>query len=528
MITSDRPFFKNRSLKGNLTRRDFFRLGIAGAIVFGLNKGCKTDTGAGTPLVLPEGVYELTDGRTLYDDFDGGGNLQTYNSQNLAEAGKISSRLWLNYPGTDITGGPAASGLLTVVNEDGQRFEYGLQERRVREISAYLVENPRPVTAFEREVLERLLNDKGITAVADVEAREFEKQVKVIQYVFNNRRELFNERGRKLAEIISAKGGSSLTQECLDDLVNQGFDETELFVLSRLLAEKQLYGNIEDSTLKKSPTRGGDIISRASSWKNELEEIIYVFDAEGRLIDAVPHMPGQPYHGAKKLFWRGLKDGRCETDKGPIVIEKGKIYGIAEVVSAGASGYALRMTNIEGFELRCYLYNPRDVEFADNKSFSGELMLSSKSEAEDFSAAFDYHTTIPEQPPGRSWFTQIGLRRDPEGDVFIMAQTCNYNLGYRTYKHLGPAQLDRWYNLGLDIVTKAEDSRLQDNEFRVDFFVDGVLKASDIPEDAALLLDPARTGSGPNRNLAVFREKGSGDVVALFDNIKAVYKNRIS
>ncbi len=528
MNNSAGPFLKDRLIKGNLTRRDFFRLGLAGAIVFGLNKGCKTDTGANGPLVLPEGVYELTDGRTLYDDFDGGGNLQTYNNQNLAEAGKISSRLWLNFPGTDITDSPTASGLLTVVNEEGQRVEYGLQERRVREIATYLVENPRPVTALEREVLERLLNDKGKAAVTDVETREFEKQVKVIQYVFNNRRELFNENGRKLAEIISVKGASGLTEECLDDLVKQGFDEIELSVVSRLLAEKQLYDHFEDSHLRKSSTSGDDIVQAATSWRNDFEEIKYVFDAEGRLIDAVPHIPGQPYHGAKKLFWMGVKNGRCETGQGPVVIEKGKIYGMAEVVSIGANGYALRMINTQGFELRCYLYNPRDVEFADNKSFSGELMLSSKSEAEDFSAAFDFHTTIPEQPPGRSWFTQIGLRRDPEGNVFIMTQTCNYNLGYRTYKHLGPAQLDRWYKLGLDIVTRAEDSRLQDNEFRIDFFVDGVLVASDIPEDAALLLDPARTGSGPNRNLAVFREKGSGDVIALFDNIKAVYKNRIS
>lgn len=297
MNKSSGQFIKNRMTKRDLTRRDFFRLGLAGAVIFGLNKGCKTETGANAPgqsepSVLPEGVYELTDGRTLYDDFDGSGNLQTYNNQNLAEAGKISSKLWLNYPGTEIADSPAASELLTVVNEKGQRVEYGLQQRQVREMAAYLVENPRPVTAFEREVLGRLLNDKGKTAIADVEARAFEKQVKVIQYVLNNRRELFNERGRKLIEIISAKGASSLAQDGFYDLVKQGFDETELFVLSRLMAEKQAYENIENSLVRKALKGGDDIVRAAAERRNEFEEIKYVFDAEGRLIDAVPHIPG--------------------------------------------------------------------------------------------------------------------------------------------------------------------------------------------------------------------------------------------
>ena len=68
---------------------------------------------------------------------------------------------------------------------------------------------------------------------------------------------------------------------------------------------------------------------------------------------------------------------------------------------------------------------------------------------------------------------------------------------------LGAVALDEWHALRLDIVTKADDPRLGDQDLRLDYYLDGELKASRIPEDSAILIDPARTGLGPHRSLVV-------------------------
>jgi hypothetical protein len=59
-------------IKATLNRRDFIRLGLAGAAVSCFESGCETKSPA-VPLHHSDEVYELTDGRTLYDDFDGTG-----------------------------------------------------------------------------------------------------------------------------------------------------------------------------------------------------------------------------------------------------------------------------------------------------------------------------------------------------------------------------------------------------------------------------------------------------------------------
>jgi hypothetical protein len=86
---------------------------LTGTALSWLGRGCqrKSDSGSTpTPPPEPDAVYELTDGLTLYDDFDGHGNLQSYNNQHLAEAGRISTRIWNVWTGwgtADIVGDPA-------------------------------------------------------------------------------------------------------------------------------------------------------------------------------------------------------------------------------------------------------------------------------------------------------------------------------------------------------------------------------------------------------------------------------------
>jgi hypothetical protein len=374
--------------KGALKRRDFIKLGLTGAALSCLNSGCENKTPTNPP-DQPEQVYELTDGRTLYDDFDGSGNLQTYDNQNLAEDGKLNSKLWDTSHGTEVVQNPAVSGLLTVINEDGQRVEYGLEEERSQEIE-------------------------------------------------------------------------------------------------------------------------------------------YVFDADGKLIQAVPHTPGQPYHGSKKLLWVGTRNGRFDTENGPLIVEKGTIYRSARVVPTGGSGWVLRLTSSLPGLMGCFLAHPRDIAFADFRTLSADMMVPSTSTARSFYAALDYHTTIPEQPPGKSWFTDLGIHKYTNGELYLFAQCRNMNAGNGSYLQLGQARSDIWYNLRQNIVTTREDPTLGDNELRIEYFVNGILRATEIPEDSELLLDPERTGWGPNRLLIIYVEKADGDSVAYFDNIKAVYRNRLA
>jgi hypothetical protein len=379
-----------------LTRRDLFRLGLTGTILSWLNPGCQRNSAPSSPTnppTEPEPVYQLTDGLTLYDDFDGHGNFQAFDNQNLAEAGKISTRIWNIWTGwgtADVVENSSASNLLTVVNEDGQRVEYRSQ----------------------------------------------------------------------------GKNG---------------------------------------------------------------EEIKRVYDADGKLIYAVPHIPGEPYHGSRKLFWLGAKEGRFETPDGPVRVQEGKVYGVAEITPAGGTGNALRLAgSLRSGAVSIEINNPAELEAADNKSFSADMMLSSSSTSRRLSAILDYHTTIPDQPPGKSWFAQIGIGTILSDDFYIIGQYGNVNAPYRFLQYLGSAVADTWYNLRMDMVTKKDDNSLNDNELRIDYYVNGALLLSSIPEDSDVILDPQRTGAGPSRILTVGTSQDNKSAVAYFDNVRAVYKNRIS
>ncbi len=499
-------------------------------MISSLGLACKNDTGTSpwkpSEPSVPQPVYELTDGLVLYDDFDGNGGLQSYDHQNLAVAGTLSSKLWLAGQAAEVVFDPARRELFTVLNEAGQRVEYGLQERQVQDILTYLADHPRPVTAYEREVLENLVTDRGKMIISDIETKELERQAKVIQYILNNKMELFNERGRELAEMLSAQSASIPAQEALAALAKRGLDEGELLVLGRLIAEKRVYEDYQNSPVRRVLREGESVVRAAIGRRIVWQEIKYVFDAEGKLVDAATHIPGQPYHGSQKLLLVGAKDGSYKTGDHSIQIMKGKVYGLARLEPSARSGYVLKITNQLPF-YKCTLNSPPFIDFADFRSFSADVMLSSASTMQNSCAGLDYHTTIPEQPPGRSWGAQVLILKNLEGNIFVMGQYYNVNLGIFTGDNLGPAELDRWYNLRLDIVTERDDSSLKDNELRLDYYLDGVFKASRIPEDSEILLDPERTGAGPHRGLAVAGEEGTGIALGYFDNVRGVYKNRV-
>ncbi len=198
---------------------------------------------------------------------------------------------------------------------------------------------------------------------------------------------------------------------------------------------------------------------------------------------------------------------------------------------APVPNYVIGITCDVGVTAFTWFGNPMVIEFAEFGSLSADVMLSSRSTASNPSVSLNYHTTIPEQPPGRSWWVSLGILRDPAqpGGAFVLGQYINYNLGIIQNDYLGPAALDEWRNLRLDILTKADDPGLGDQDLRLDYYLDGALKASRIPEDSAILIDPERTGLGPHRSLVVNREGNSvGQAIGYFDNIRAAYSNRIA
>jgi len=206
------------------------------------------------------------------------------------------------------------------------------------------------------------------------------------------------------------------------------------------------------------------------------------------------------------------------------------------------SGYApppglLPVSNFV-LEIRCdielmeyaWLGSPREIEFVEFRSLGADVMLSSRSGASRPSACLNFHTTIPEQPPGRSWYVSLGLFKDAAeaGRAFVMGQYVNFNLGLVQNDYLGPAALDQWRSLRLDILTKADDPGLGEQDIRLDYYLDGALKMSRIPEDSAILIDPERTALGPHRSLIVNREANpTGPAFGYFDNVRAVYRNRV-
>jgi hypothetical protein len=374
--------------EGPLKRRDLLKMGLAGIVLSGLNRGCENKSSSNPPDPSDQ-AYELTDGQALYDDFDGHGCLQTYNNENLAEAGKLSSRIWAaTAEGAEVVDNPVGGGLLAVVNEDGQRVEYRRDEEKSREIK-------------------------------------------------------------------------------------------------------------------------------------------YVYDADGRLLRASSHVPGEPYHGSRKLFWTGARNGRLVTAAGPMIVEKGKVYGTAELEPMSPSGRVLKLASrLAGF-MGLILTSRRDVEFKDCRRLCGDIMVPSSATGTDYWASVDYHTTIPEQPPGVSWFTEFGIRKFSGEELRLFAQCINRNTEYRVYFDIGKAEPDTWYSFRMDVVTQRDDPALAANELRIDYYINGELKGYEFPWDGELLLNPDRTGSGPDRYVRLLVENPGGESIAYFDNIEAVYSNRI-
>ncbi len=515
-----------------MSRRDTLRACMAATALPILHSACNNGPKYGPPGDQddpgPQPVLELTDGRSLYDDFDGHGNLQTYDGRNLAEPCLLSERIWGAKVGYEVLDGADQGQDPVALNEDGQRIEYRRQERMVEEIIGFIRQNPRPILGWERDILDGWLNDRGRALTAGLEARPVESQLKVVRCLLDRRGELFNERGRELARLLAGGGPNGPPGAEVACLVEKGYGEAEVLLLARLAAEREQFERFRRSPLQGMIREGESLLGAVTGIRRDIGETAYIYDPAGRLVDAEPHIPGRPYRGTRRLALPESVGSSPSKSRMPLSDSAESARGRGEVVpSVRRGGCVLRVTNPVQPYIKMLLNNPEILDPQDFGSFSADVLLSSASSGRLASAGLDYHTTIPEQELGRSWYAQIVIVGG-ESEVYIMGHYTNINTGVYQGRKLGSAAFDTWTNLRLDILTAEDDPALGADAMRLDFYVDGVFKASLFPEDSPILLDPERTGLGPHRSLIVYAAKGTSNAVGFFDNVRAVYENRIS
>lgn len=222
-------------------------------------------------------------------------------------------------------------------------------------------------------------------------------------------------------------------------------------------------------------------------------------------------------------------DGRDQAETG-VLSERLWIHDDgSRIIEREGHGFVLEIGCVGQMSAYAWLVNPREIEFAEFGSLRADVRLLSRSTAQRPCAGLNFHTTIPEQPPGRSWQVTLGLFKDPSGvGALVLGQHANMNLGIVQNDLLGRVGLDEWHALRLDICTRADDPLLGPQDIRLDYYLDGTIMASCIPDDSAILIDPDRTGLGPHRSLLVFGDESGGDAFAEFDNVHARYKDRIT
>jgi hypothetical protein len=260
------------------------------------------------------------------------------------------------------------------------------------------------------------------------------------------------------------------------------------------------------------------------------EEPVYALTAGDSLYDDFDgHGCFQTYDGRDQATAAALAERLWVHNDRAEVVDRSSLLGNQAAVVEVLPDHVLEVGSVGQLLSYAWLNSPREIDFADFGSLRADVLLSSRSTAPHPCAGLNFHTTIPEQPPGRSWQVTLGIYGIPgESGALVIGQYANLNLGILQNDTLGPAALDEWHALRLDIMTKAGDPALGEQDLRLDYYLDGVLKASRIPEDSAILIDPARTGLGPHRSLIVTRDGYEGVAYGYFDDVRARYLDRIA
>lgn len=466
----------------------------------------------------------------LYDDFDGNGCYQNQDGINLAEKGDLGREVW------------AGEGQISEENGRGYVANISMKNGETEGKKIYLI-NPAQVvykdfSSFSADVmLPSRSKCKGYSAQLSLESAYTIGSEKVYWWIDLG----LNHYGDRYHVYYSTKNFDGADSKYFegpavkpDTWYNLRIDADKLAdsrtKLTYYLDDRYLYDYVAD---ENKVMMGSDLFEgyrrSLGIWKNEAgKEAIANFDNVRsdyrqivRVAQIAPLYDDFDGHGGQQ------NDGSQLARAGEISSQLWR--GLGRVVSAEDHGlkdaeahgyvYNFEADARHGDMLRFALVHPENIDFQDYLSFSADVMLSSKSTWHDFGIGLDYHTSIPEQPPGASWYGKIGLSVRDNQLPSINVLMANKNTGYRYDYFCGSASWDRWYNLRVDI------TKMNSKQVRFDFYVNNVWMTSEIPEDSEILLDPKRLLFGPKRSFDVHtgREDTDGIVIVYIDNVRAVY-----
>jgi len=262
----------------------------------------------------------------------------------------------------------------------------------------------------------------------------------------------------------------------------------------------------------------GEVVQLTTSGQSKSIQVYDVVDEHGKLIKGAEYSVSIiRWIGAKNIqYW----DNRFQRN---IQIIRGQEYGKAEIVSSpmdDSHGYVVKLsaesqTDDVGSASISMIY-PHEITVKEFQEWRAIVKLSSESSGSKLSAILDYHGVDP-SGLHLSWYTQISIHKWPDGKINIKARWRNRSHDIGWSEELMIAELNRWYDL------KITFTEINENEVRMDYFVDDRLLASIFPDDSTRLLNGEITEF--HRNIGC--DTTSGKVVAYFDNIYGVYTNRV-
>ena len=191
-----------------------------------------------------------------------------------------------------------------------------------------------------------------------------------------------------------------------------------------------------------------------------------------------------------------------------------------ELVGLHGSVLQLFLEHDSWYSGRLYLSPENDyITFRHFRSFSADFMLRAGGSAPATSIGLDFHSGGVDG--GASWYSNASLRGQQSNPLNAEAvASCNNNgRPYYWFAWLQPAVFEQWYNLRMDIVI------VSDEELRIDYFVDGKLKATETPYESPIILAGEYNGF---RHLQthVSEEHRHGVMEVLVDNVWATYRLR--
>jgi len=220
---------------------------------------------------------------------------------------------------------------------------------------------------------------------------------------------------------------------------------------------------------------------------------------------------------------RGGKQGN-----GTYLAEKGKLssdmwHGYGKIVKEPGHQNAVKLTisgDQEDFN-ELTLVNPQVISLTEFRTFSADVKLPSVSSSKGYWIGLIYEGEIKVlgQEAWFPWWLNITLGSD--GQSASINCIWNYQHTKTSESFYVPARLDTWYNLRIDI------KQLDSKYIKMNFLLDDQIIHSILSPEAAVLTNSVNLPLGPRRSIRICKEKKNDRAIALVDNVKAVYSQKM-